>query len=132
MDKENAGVFDYSYSAKRNDELRAIREKYAPASEEKDNDKLERLRGLDRSVSRPGRIASITVGAIGIALFGWGMALVTVVSGRWFVVGLILGIFGIAGIVSAYPVFSRITKKRREALAPEILRLADELARETE
>ena len=41
--------------------------------------------------------------------------------------GVIIGILGIAGVVAAYPLYTRITKRRREKLAPEIIRLTDEL-----
>lgn len=43
------------------------------------------------------------------------------------VTGIVIGITGIAGIISAYPVYTRITKKQRKKLAPEIIKLADEL-----
>ena len=44
-----------------------------------------------------------------------------------FIPGIIIGIVGIIGICAAYPLYVRITKKQREKLAPEIMRLADEL-----
>ena len=44
---------------------------------------------------------------------------------------MVLGIFaGVAGMVLAalaYPAYNRVLKKQREKIAPEILRLADEL-----
>ena len=41
--------------------------------------------------------------------------------------GILLGLVGIAGAAMAYPVYSRILKREREKIAPEILRLSDEL-----
>lgn len=42
-------------------------------------------------------------------------------------VGILIGLLGIAGIAGAYPVYRMITRKRRKKLAPEILRLTNEL-----
>ena len=47
MMEEKKETFTYTYSASRQDEVRRIREKYAPAT--KEEDKLERLRRLDRA-----------------------------------------------------------------------------------
>lgn len=44
-----------------------------------------------------------------------------------FALGVVVGLVGIAGIIAAYPVYSHITKKQKEKLAPQILRLSDEL-----
>ena len=44
-----------------------------------------------------------------------------------FAVGIITGLAGIAAISAAYPLYNYVTKKERERLAPEIIRLTDEL-----
>ena len=44
-----------------------------------------------------------------------------------FILGILVGVLGIAGVTAAYPIYIHITKKQREKLAPEILRLSDEL-----
>ena len=49
---------------------------------------------------------------------------------RFFVLGVILGLIGIAAVVAAYPLYSRITKKQRQKLAPQILKLAEELSKQ--
>ncbi len=46
---------------------------------------------------------------------------------RLFVPGIAIGLAGIAGMCLAYPLYSHITRRERERLAPEILRLTDEL-----
>ena len=40
---------------------------------------------------------------------------------------LILGVIGIVLICLAYPMYTRTLKKEREKIAPEIIRLTDEL-----
>ena len=120
----NKETFNYTYSASQQEEIKSIREKYAPPTQEED--KMERLRKLDQSVTTPGTIWSIVVGVLGTLTLGVGMCCTIVWTGL-FVPGVFIGVIGIAGIVAAYPLYIRITKKQREKLAPEILRLTDEL-----
>lgn len=40
---------------------------------------------------------------------------------------IIVGIVGIIGVIVSYPIYNAVTKKHREKLAPEIIRLTDEL-----
>jgi len=43
------------------------------------------------------------------------------------ILGIIIGIVGIVLVCMAYPTYSAILKKEREKIAPEIIRLTDEL-----
>jgi len=43
------------------------------------------------------------------------------------VIGIIVGIVGMVLVALAYPLYNRVLKKQREKIAPEILRLSDEL-----
>jgi hypothetical protein len=47
---------------------------------------------------------------------------------RYFVVGIIIGIIGLAGAVSALPLYNYITARKREKLAPIIIKLSEELS----
>jgi hypothetical protein len=49
---------------------------------------------------------------------------------KYFIIGIVVGITGIAILVAAYPLFVHITKKQREKIAPEILKLTEELSNE--
>ena len=62
----NDNKFEYTYSAKRQEELEKIRSKYIP----KEEDKMEELRRLDKSVTKPGTAWSIVIGIIGLKLGG--------------------------------------------------------------
>lgn len=123
--EEKKETFNYTYSAAQQEEIKSIREKYMrPTPEE---DKMERLRRLDASVTRPGTIVSLMVGIISALILGIGMCCTMVWAETFFIPGIFIGIIGIAGVIAAYPVYDYITKKQREKLAPEILRLSDEL-----
>ena len=121
--EEKKETFEYNYSAKQQKEIKTIREKYVP----KEENKMEQLRRLDASATKPGTAASIIVGVIGALLFGIGMCCTMVWMGNLFIPGIVIGVAGLLSIAAAYPVYTHITKKQREKLAPEIMRLTDEL-----
>lgn len=122
MKQQENETFAYTYSSKQQEEVRSIREKYIP----KEEDKMAQLRKLDESATRPGTYIAITVGFISTLIFGVGLCCVMVWK-DYFVIGIIIGMIGMIGIASAYPLFHKITKKQREKLAPEIIKLTDEL-----
>ena len=119
---QNKETFSYTYSAKEQEEIKKIREKYIP----KEADKMEQLRRLDESVTRKGTVISLVVGIIGALILGTGMSMCMVWT-ELFVLGIIVGIVGIVMVSAAYPLYSYVTKKEREKIAPEIIRLTDEL-----
>ena len=119
--QEKSG-FTYTYSAKEQEEIKKIREKYVP----KEADKMEQLRRLDEGVTQKGPAISLVVGIIGALILGTGMSMCMVWT-ELFVLGIIVGIVGIVMVSAAYPLYSYVTKKEREKIAPEIIRLTDEL-----
>lgn len=129
---ENNNSFEYTYSASEQAEIKKIREKYVTPQEP---DKMEQLRRLDESATKKGTIVSLVVGIIGAFVLGLGMSLTMTTLGQaWgvtgmlsMVIGCIVGGVGIILVCLAYPLYSKITKKERERIAPEILRLTDEL-----
>jgi len=121
-DRKN-NTFQYTYSAKEQEELRRIRSKYAP----KEEDKLEQLRRLDRQVTSRATAYSIAVGIIGALILGTGMSCCMVWAGAWFIPGIILGLAGMAVTALAYPIYNRTLRRERERIAPVILSITEEL-----
>lgn len=127
--KEKA--FQYTYSAKEQSEVEAIRKKYLPQEE----NKMERLRKLDRSASQKAQSYALSLGILGALILGTGMSLFMSDLGAKLdlngnlalLIGMIAGIIGMVLVALAYPVYNRVLKKERERIAPEILRLTDEL-----
>ena len=123
--------FNYTYSAKEQEEIKAIRKKYA-ASEETE-DKMTQLRRLDASVYSKASTAALAVGIVGALIMGIGMSLVMTDIGAVLgtvlamIIGISIGVVGIILVCLAYPIYNRTLKKEREKIAPEILRLTDEL-----
>ena len=123
---DNNTSFSYTYSAKEQEEIKRIREKYAPP--DRQADKMAQLRRMDRSVTKPGTIVSMAVGIGGTLILGLGMTCIMEWT-AYFLLGIVLGLVGIALMAAAWPLYKRVTAKRREKLAPEIMRLTDELMR---
>jgi len=117
-------AFKYTYSAKEQEEIRKIREKYAPATGSQE-DKMEKLRRLDSSVTQKGTIVSLVLGIISALILGAGMSLVMVFDEM--LIGIGVGSIGLVGVSLAYPIYARIIQKERKKVAPEIIRLTDEL-----
>lgn len=124
MESQNKNEgFHFTYSASEQEEVRKIRQKYMP----KEENKMEQLRRLDQNVTRKGTMSSIAIGVMGALLLGVGMCCTMVWKSVWFIPGIIIGVIGIGAIVAAYPVYNLVTKREREKITPEILRLTDEL-----
>ena len=121
-------AFEYTYSAQQQTEVEAIRNKYLP----KEEDKMAQLRKLHAIPTQKAQAASLAAGIIGTLILGTGMSLcMTDLSGFLGGAAMFLGIpVGLAGMVLvalAYPLYNRILKSERQKIAPEILRLSDEL-----
>ena len=117
--------FSYTYSAKQQEEIKKIRAKYIS----KEADKMEQIRRLDASVTYKAATISIIVGVVGTLILGVGMCCCMVWSESLFVLGIIIGVIGITVLSAAYPLYNRTAEKEREKIAPEIIRLSDELMR---
>lgn len=135
MENKENEAFCYTYSAKEQEEIKNIRKKYAVP--EASEDKMERLRRLDKSVTDKATAKALIVGIIGALIMGTGMSLVMtdlgevlgVYQNAALYIGILVGIIGIVLVGCAYPVYNRVLKKERERIAPEILLLTEELMR---
>ena len=116
--------FTYHYSAERQSEIDAIRKKYLPPEEQEN--KLEQLRKLDASLTTTAFIVSMAVGIASALVFGAGMCCFLV--WRLWALGALLCVVGVIGMLVAPVIFRRLVEKRRQQIAPEILRLTEELS----
>ena len=135
MDHNNQdkSEFTYTYSAREQAELKRIREKYAAPTVAED--KMAHLRKLDASVTNTAQAVALAFGVIGTLILGLGMSLIMTDFADMLglgetmsmVIGIPVGIVG--GILAslAYPIYNAIVKAKRRKLAPEIIRLTDEL-----
>ena len=118
-------------SAKEQEEIKKICQKYQSQEE----DSMLRLRKLDASVTSKATVIALVLGVAGALMLGTGMSLImtdlSVLLGMAgltnMIVGIFAGILGIVLIALAYPAYCKVLKRERKKIAPEILRLADEL-----
>ena len=120
--------FEYTYSARQQQEVEAIRKKYLP----KEEDKMEQLRRLHYSATQKAQAASIAIGVLGALILGTGMSLCmtdlgAVLGHMAMVIGILVGGLGLVMVALAYPLYNRVLRRERQRIAPEILRLSEEL-----
>ena len=120
--------FEYTYSARRQQEVEEIRKKYLPQEE----DKMDQLRRLHAIPTQKAQAASIAAGVIGALILGFGMSLCMTDLGAMLgifamILGSIIGVGGGILAALAYPIYKKILKTERTKIAPEILQLSEEL-----
>ena len=125
---ENKEGFHFTYSANQQKEVEAIRKKYLP----QEADKMEQLRALHTIPSQKAQSAALAVGVVGTLIMGTGMSLAmtdigVALGGLSMALGVAVGFLGMVLVALAYPVFKQTLKKERTKVAPEILRLSEEL-----
>ncbi len=125
---DNKETFKMTYSAQQQEEIASIRQKYLP----KEASKMEQLQALDASVNKKASMVSIVVGVVGAIIMGLGMSLVMsdfglLLGALALPVGIVVGILGMGILACAYPIYNRTLKKERAKVAPQILKLTDEL-----
>lgn len=127
--EKNQETFSYTYSARQQEEIESIRKKYLPPEE----NKMERLRSLHNSATRKAQICALVLGVVGALIMGSGMSLVMTDIGeslgltKALIPGIVIGVIGMLPLGLAYPAYNHVLKKERQRIAPEILRLSDEL-----
>lgn len=96
---------------------------------------MEQLRKLHAVPTQKAQAASLAVGVIGALIMGTGMSLAMTDIGQMLgshrelsmLIGILIGLVGMVLVAFAYPLYNRVLRKEREKIAPEILRLSDEL-----
>ena len=114
---DNHPPFRYTYSAKQQAEIKAIREKYAAPSE----DKMAQVRRLDAAVTQKATVIALVVGILGALILGFGMSLVMTDLGATFGlssaaalwIGIPVGVIGIVPVCLALPIYNIVPKKER-------------------
>ena len=120
--------FEYTYSAKQQQEVEEIRKAYLP----KEEDKMAELRRLHSLPTQKAQAASLAVGIIGALILGTGMSLCLTDLGATLgslamILGILIGLIGMVLVALAYPIHNRTLNKERQKIAPEILKISDEL-----
>ena len=119
---ENKQQVSITYSAEEQKEIDSIRAKYQ-SGEKKRLTNLDKLKKLDAKVESVAMVSALSEGIFSTLILGAGMACVLVWNQP--VIGVIVGIIGLAGALCAWPLYQKVLAKEREKAAPEILRLSE-------
>ena len=131
MSDNDKNRFSYSYSAPSDEERREIeniKSRYSERAETKDN--LTRLRELDAKVYNLPMAVAISLGVIGILIFGLGLTMI--LEWKILVWGIIVMAAGVVVMAPAKPVYDWLLKRNKKKYGAEILKLSDELLNESE
>ena len=105
-----------------------IANEYAP----KDTSKVVALRKLDAKAKLPATVFTYSVGILSALVFGTGMCLAMGQIGGGtagsFVLGIIIGVLGLAGMGINYPIYKRMLENGKKKYAFEIMELAREIS----
>ena len=105
----------------------SIAKDYAP----KESSKIVALKKLDNKAKLPSTIFTYTFGIVSALVFGTGMCLAMQVIGSGLagmVLGIVVGIVGLAGCGVNYPIYKKMLEKGKAKYAYEIVQLAREIA----
>lgn len=106
--------------------VKHIKEGYEPKSKTK----YDELIALNKRVELPAYIFAYGFGIIASLILGLGMCLAMQVIGTGIplmVLGIVIGVIGIALVSVNYPIFLAIMKSRKKKYAEKIIALSDEL-----
>ncbi len=119
------GKFKYSYSAPTKEERREIEDIRRRYGGNKEQGSIERLRKLDSAVKNPPMILGLTLGIVGVLVFGTGLTMVL----EWSLLawGVVVMLVGCAMMAAAYPAYNVLYAFNKKKHAEEILNLTDEL-----
>ena len=105
----------------------SIAKDYAP----KESSKIVALKKLDNKAKLPATIFTYSFGIISALVFGTGMCLAMQVIGSGLVgmvLGIVVGIVGLAGCSINYPIYKKMLEKGKSKYAYEIVELARQIS----
>ena len=107
-----------------------IANEYAP----KKTSKVVALKKLDQKAKKPAEIFTFTFGIICALILGTGMSLCMGAIGGGttlsMIIGVVVGIIGIAGCSINYPIYKKMIEKGKQKYGSDIISLAKEIAEE--
>ena len=105
----------------------SIAKDYAP----KESSKIVALKKLDKKAKLPATIFTYSFGIVSALVFGTGMCLAMQVIGSGLagmVLGIIVGIVGLAGCCVNYPIYKKMLETGKAKYAYEIVELARQIS----
>lgn len=129
MSMNNENTFSYTYSAKENEEVQTIRDRYT----EPKRTSMDELKELDASVHRPAKVFAYIYGSVSAIIMGAGMSLVMTDIGEvlgltsTMIPGIIIGVVGLGMVLTTWPIYKALRDARKKRFAPQILALSEKI-----
>ena len=129
MSTNNENTFSYTYSAKENEEVQRIRDRYTQPS----RTDMDELKELDAKVHRPANVFACIYGSVSAIIMGAGMSLVMTDIGEILgltsvmVPGIAIGIVGLGMALTTWPIYKAMRDARKKQYAPQILALSEKI-----
>ena len=102
---------------------------------EQKHTELDALKALDAKVKKPVNVFGYTYGSIGAIIMGAGMSLVMTDIGamlgmtQTMVPGIVVGILGLAMVLTTYPIHKKMLTSRKKKYAGKILELSERVVK---
>ena len=122
--------FKYEYNAPTQEErkeIESIKNQYLPKDEK--SLKLEQLRKLDNKVKSIPTSFGISMGIIGLLIFGLGLTFFLEWTNLWYL-GIPFSFAGLLVVVLTYPVYTKVLSNVKNKYKDEIIKLSNELLNE--
>jgi len=94
----------------------------------KKESKVVALKKLDRKARIPVEVFAYTNGILMSLVFGSGMCLSMGIIGNSVALGIAIGIVGMIGIGTNYPMYKKILESSKEKYSYDIIKLANEIS----
>ena len=117
--------FRYTYTAPTEEERREIESIRAAYRKDVRSEKLERLRRLNARVKNGAMSVALTLGVLGLLVFGLGMTMIL----EWGILagGVAVSAAGALPMAAAAPAYNFVLRRGKEKYGEEIVRLSEEL-----
>ena len=117
--------FRYTYTAPTEEERREIESIRAAYRKDVRSEKLERLRRLNARVKNGAMSVALTLGVLGLLVFGLGMTMIL----EWGILagGVAVSVAGVLPMAAAGPAYNFVLRRGKEKYGEEIVRLSEEL-----
>ncbi len=117
--------FRYTYTAPTEEERREIESIRAAYRKDVRSEKLERLRRLNARVKNAAMSVALTLGVLGLLVFGLGMTMIL----EWGILagGVAVSAAGVLPMAAAAPAYNFVLRRGKEKYGEEIVRLSEEL-----
>lgn len=104
-------------------QIQAIKKQY----EAKEVTELDELKALDRKAKRPAKITAYVIGVVATLLLGVGMCLAMKVIGDFMILGIVIGLVGIAFLSTNHLIYNKVLADGKKKYGQQIIDKSNKL-----